>query len=88
MLTQATIPSKTLNQYRWRNQHIPGQNQIQKVSIYKHSPTEDPGRLNLDFEPYTFIVEDGLSFGGEGGGDKGPCGRETGMGDNIWNINK
>jgi hypothetical protein len=28
MPAQATIPSKTLNQHRWRNQNISGQNQI------------------------------------------------------------
>ena len=44
MLAQATIPSKTLNQHRWRKQNIPGQNQIQTVSIYQPSLTEDPGR--------------------------------------------
>ena len=41
---QATIPSKTLNQHRWRKQNITGQNQIQTVSIYQPSPTEDPRR--------------------------------------------
>lgn len=40
----ATTPSKTLNQHRWRKQNIPGQNQIQTVSIYQPSLTEDPGR--------------------------------------------
>ena len=35
MSTQATIPSKTLNKHRWRKQNIPGQNQIQTVSIYQ-----------------------------------------------------
>jgi hypothetical protein len=38
---QATIPSKTLNQHRWKNQNILGQKQIQTVSIYQHSPTKD-----------------------------------------------
>ena len=33
MPAQATILSKTLNQHRWRNQNIPGQNQIQALSI-------------------------------------------------------
>ena len=42
MSTQATTISKTFNQYKWKNQNIPGQNQIQAVSIYKSSPTEDP----------------------------------------------
>jgi hypothetical protein len=46
MPAQSTIPSKTLNQHRWRNQNIPGQNQIQTVSIYQPSLTEDPGRKN------------------------------------------
>lgn len=36
-------PAK-LNQHRWRNQNIPGQNHIQTVSIYQPSPTEDPRR--------------------------------------------
>ena len=30
-----TIPNKTLNQQGWRNQNIPGQNQIQTVSTYQ-----------------------------------------------------
>ena len=38
------VLSKTLNQHRWKNQNIPGENQIQTVSIYQSSPTEDPGR--------------------------------------------
>jgi hypothetical protein len=46
MPAQATIPSKPLNQHRWRNQNIPGQKQIQTVSIYQPSPPEDPGRKN------------------------------------------
>jgi hypothetical protein len=44
MPAQATIPRKILNQHRWRKQNIPGQNQIQTVSIYQLSLTEDPGR--------------------------------------------
>ena len=44
MPAQVTIPSKTLNQHRWRNLNIPGQNQIQTVSIYQFIPTEDPRR--------------------------------------------
>jgi hypothetical protein len=44
MPAQATIASKTLNQQRWRNQNIPGQNQIQTVSTYQSCPTEDPRR--------------------------------------------
>jgi hypothetical protein len=43
---QATIPSKILNQHRWRNQNIPEQNKIQTVSIYQSSPTEDAGEKN------------------------------------------
>jgi hypothetical protein len=31
------LPNKTLNQHRWRNQNITGQNQIQTVSIYQYS---------------------------------------------------
>jgi hypothetical protein len=41
MPTQATIPCKPLNQHRWRKQNIPGQNQIQTVSIYQSILTED-----------------------------------------------
>ena len=41
MPTQVTIPRKTLIQHRWRNQNIPGQNQIQTVSTYQPSLTED-----------------------------------------------
>jgi hypothetical protein len=44
MPDQATIPSKTLNQHRWRNQNILEQNQIQTVSIYQSNPSEDPRR--------------------------------------------
>jgi hypothetical protein len=44
MPAQVTISIKTLSQYWWRNQNIPGQNQIETVSIYQPSPTEDPGR--------------------------------------------
>ena len=44
MATQPAILGKTLNQHRWRKQNIPGQNQIQTVSIYQPSPTEGPGR--------------------------------------------
>jgi hypothetical protein len=32
MPAQATIPSKTINQHRWNNQNITGQNQIQTIS--------------------------------------------------------
>ena len=34
---------KTLNQHTQRNKNIPGQNQIQRVSICQPSPTKDPG---------------------------------------------
>ena len=44
MSTQATTISKTFNHHKWRNQNIPGQNQIQAVSIYQSSPTEDSRR--------------------------------------------
>jgi hypothetical protein len=37
MPAQATIPSKTLNQHRWKEQNIPGQNQIHTISIYQPS---------------------------------------------------
>jgi hypothetical protein len=43
MPAQASKPSKTLNQHRWRKQNIPGQNQIQTVSINQPSLKEDPG---------------------------------------------
>ena len=33
MTAQATIPSKTLNQHRWRKQNFPGQNQFQTVYL-------------------------------------------------------
>ena len=46
MAAQATIPSKTLNQHRWRKQNIPEQNQIQTLSIYQPSLTEYSGRKN------------------------------------------
>jgi hypothetical protein len=35
MPAQATIPSKTLNYHRWRNQDIPWQNQIYTISSHK-----------------------------------------------------
>ena len=41
MPAQATIPSQTLNYHRWRNQSIPGQNQIHKLSVHKSSPSKD-----------------------------------------------
>jgi hypothetical protein len=44
MTAQATIPSKTLNQHKWRNQNLPEKKQIQKGSFYQSSPTEDPRR--------------------------------------------
>ena len=37
----ATIPSKTLNYHRWRNQSIPWQNQIHTISFHKSSPSKD-----------------------------------------------
>jgi hypothetical protein len=42
MPAQATIPSKTLNQLTWRKQNIPGQYQIQTISIYQSNSTEAP----------------------------------------------
>jgi hypothetical protein len=42
---QATIPSKTLNQHRWKNQNILGQTQIQTV-IYLSSPIRGPWKEN------------------------------------------
>jgi hypothetical protein len=44
MSAQATITSKTPNQHRWRNEYIPGQNQIQTISVYQHSPTDGSKR--------------------------------------------
>ena len=44
MPAQDTTPSKTLNQHRWRNQNILGQNQIQTISIYQSSPILDSRR--------------------------------------------
>jgi hypothetical protein len=35
MPAQTNIPSKTLNNYRWRNQDIPRQKQIYTISIHK-----------------------------------------------------
>jgi hypothetical protein len=46
MQVQATTTIKALNQHRWRKQNIPGQIQIQIVSIYHPSPKHDPGRKN------------------------------------------
>jgi hypothetical protein len=44
MPAQVTIPSKTLNQHRWRNKNIPSPNQIQTVSMYQSIHTEDSTR--------------------------------------------
>jgi hypothetical protein len=41
MPAQATIPSKTLNYHKWKNQDIPRQKQIYKISFHKSSPTKD-----------------------------------------------
>jgi hypothetical protein len=41
MSAQATIPSKILNYHRWRNQIIPRQNQIYKISFHESSPSKD-----------------------------------------------
>jgi hypothetical protein len=41
MPTQTTIPNKTLNYHKWRNQDIPRQKQIYTISFYKSSPTKD-----------------------------------------------
>jgi hypothetical protein len=40
MPAQATIPSKTLNYHRWRNQSIPLQNQIHTISFHESSPSK------------------------------------------------
>ena len=37
----ATIPSKSLNYHRWRNQDIPCQKQIHTISFLKSSPTKE-----------------------------------------------
>ena len=42
--TQATIPSKTLNYHRWRNQSIPQQNQINTLSFHESSTSKDNNR--------------------------------------------
>ena len=44
MPAHATIASKTLNQHTGRNQNTPSQNQIQTISVYQSSPTEDSRR--------------------------------------------
>ena len=44
MPAQATIPSKTLNYHRWRNQSIPRQNQIHALSLDESSPSKDNNR--------------------------------------------
>jgi hypothetical protein len=41
MLTLGTIPSKTLNYHRWRNQSIPWQNQIHTISFQESKPSKD-----------------------------------------------
>jgi hypothetical protein len=41
MPAQSTVPSKTLNYYRWRNQSIPQQKQIYAISLHKSSPSMD-----------------------------------------------
>jgi hypothetical protein len=41
MPAQATIPSKTLNYHRWRNQSISWQNQIHTISFNESSPLKD-----------------------------------------------
>jgi hypothetical protein len=41
MPAQATMPSKTLNYRRWRNQDILWQNQIYTISFQKSSLTKD-----------------------------------------------
>jgi hypothetical protein len=41
MPTQVTIPNKTLNYYRWRNQDIPCQKQIYTISLNKSSSPKD-----------------------------------------------
>jgi hypothetical protein len=44
MPAQATIPGQTLNYHRWRNQSIPGQNQIHTLSFQESSPSKDNNR--------------------------------------------
>ena len=41
MPAETTIPSETLNHYRWRNKDIPWQNQIYTISFHKPNPTKD-----------------------------------------------
>jgi hypothetical protein len=38
---QATIPSKTLNYHKWRNQDIPQQNQIYTIFLHKSRSSKD-----------------------------------------------
>jgi hypothetical protein len=55
MPAQDTTSSKTLNKHRWRNQNIPGQNQILTVSIYQPSQPAYPSWYEA---PNTHTVED------------------------------
>jgi hypothetical protein len=48
MPAQATISNKTLNYHRWRNQSIPLQNQIHKISFHESSPSK--GKLQYKQE--------------------------------------
>jgi hypothetical protein len=41
MPAQATIPSKTLNYYKWRNQSIPWKKQIYIISFHESSLSKD-----------------------------------------------
>ena len=41
---QATIPGQSLHYHRWRNQSIPGQNQIHTLSSHKTSLSKDNNR--------------------------------------------
>jgi hypothetical protein len=40
MTAQATIPSQTLNNHRWKNQSIQRQNQIHTISFNESSPSK------------------------------------------------
>ena len=41
MPTQATIPSQTFNDLRWRNKIIPQENQIHTLSFHESCPSND-----------------------------------------------
>jgi hypothetical protein len=44
MPAKATIRGQTLNYHRWRNQTIPGQNQIHTLSFHESSTSKNKNR--------------------------------------------